>query len=510
MRLRRLALLEDFKSLSAFDKDFRGPLTSVDAVAPVCFAGLNGSGKSNVIELLAEIFCYLELLHLDYEKLSDNARKTDLRFVIEFDLAPSDSLTRQVRIRKDSTRPPSFFEINDEGEEKELISKTEQVKVLPNRILGYSSGLNETISAVFGRNQYWYSKEVGEAAISNSKQRVAHTRTLYMDYDSNAPIVVANYLFATEEEKRLFQDHVRITDVHSFRIVVHLKRPNKTAIETTPEINNNIERLKACATVTWHDEGQNLWTFDYFVNEATRAAFLHQFKSASQLFVALYKLWLLNSLALDGESRKFYTRPTVQKGLIERPPTVPLKDKILALTKLRLRIQKPTRVIDYAAISDGEHQFLHVFGTILMFAEPNTLFLLDEPETHLNPKWRVDFVRTLNQIAEERNQEFVVSTHSPFLISDCRQANTYHFTRHDNEIRINQVRFETFGSSFDYLLSELFDIPAMISNQAIEELKTIIQRGDLKEMLAAVPRFGESLEKRFLFEKIETVLEDKN
>ena len=32
-------------------------------LSPKIFAGLNGSGKSNFLELLAEIFYYLELFH---------------------------------------------------------------------------------------------------------------------------------------------------------------------------------------------------------------------------------------------------------------------------------------------------------------------------------------------------------------------------------------------------------------------------------------------------------------
>jgi len=502
MRLRRLRLLNDFKSLTAFDHEFRGPQKAVKAVAPVCLAGLNGSGKSNVIEAISEIFCHLELTLLDYEEVTTRAKETELRFEIDYDLQIAGHDPRRIRIRKDSKQGARFYDLTDEDEEQEMTAWEEQVGSLPTRILGYSSGLNETISAVFGANQYWYSEEVGQAARTDRSRNVDHTRTLYMDYDNNAAIAVVNYLFASEDEKQLFRERVRIDDVHSFRIAVHLKRPNGKAVETTPEIDDSVKRLKRCAAVAWYDEGQLLWTFDFFVNDATRNAFLDQFKSASQLFVTLYKLWLLNSLALDRESRRFYTRPTVRKGLIERPPTVPLQDKIFALTRLRLRIEKPRCVIDYAGISDGEHQLLHVFGTITMFKEPNTLFLLDEPETHFNPKWRVDFIHTLNQIAEKREQEFVLSTHSPFLISDCRQANTFQFRRDNGDISVKQVSFETFGASFDYLLAQLFDLPAMISNQAIEELREIIHRDNLQEMLAAVPRFGDSLEKRFLYEKI--------
>ena len=49
------------------------------------------------------------------------------------------------------------------------------------------------------------------------------------------------------------------------------------------------------------------------------------------------------------------------------------------------------------SLSDGEHQLLHTLGLCLLFKNTQSLFLLDEPETHFNPDWRANFVTRLDQ-----------------------------------------------------------------------------------------------------------------
>ena len=67
MRLKELELLSEFRGLPAgytisFNKTSsrENTETGVANFEPICLVGLNGSGKSNILEVLAEIFYYLE------------------------------------------------------------------------------------------------------------------------------------------------------------------------------------------------------------------------------------------------------------------------------------------------------------------------------------------------------------------------------------------------------------------------------------------------------------------
>jgi type I restriction enzyme S subunit len=506
IKLIRLKLDGEYKALLNFDQRFRVEGETRSALSPVCLVGLNGSGKSNLIEALSEIFCYLELINLPYEGITHRAKQKDLDFEIEYELPGKGSQSvRFVKVSKQGNQPPTFIErVGDE--ETQVIGDAAQLAVLPTWIIGYSSGLNETISIPYFKTKAFYSEDVRNRAfnISKREQRTetfTESRTLFMDYDSNAAILIANYIFGSRNQLDVFRERIRIDDIASFDVVIRLKYGGNKPVKLTAELAEYIRKLRECASNSVEDADKQS-TLSYEVDAKTRQKIRDRFDSAKDFFIALYKLSLLNALALKGEDRKFYLRPDVKEGLLERPPTVSKSDKIFDIDRLKLKLTEPSKVIDYAGISDGEHQFIHIFGTIKLFDDSGTLFLFDEPETHFNPRWRREFVELLNAVSATEKQEFVISTHSPYIVSGCRKENVFKFERKGDRAFCLPVDFETYGSSFEYLLTKLFDLDSLISKQAFEEMRNVIKSKDLNKLEAAVNDFGESFEKRFLFEEI--------
>jgi type I restriction enzyme S subunit len=512
MKLISLETEGDYKSLRNFNQTFRIDDGSNTSLSPICLVGLNGSGKSNLIELLSEIFCYLELSNLPYERLPLRAKQTDLRFKIEYDLRVGKSKEiRRIQVNKLDAGPPIYTEIT-KGVEKTIEGSKSQLEVLPAWVIGYSSGLNETVSVPYFITKAFYSEEVRNQAFDESdlnQQAIADARTLFLDYESTAAILLSNYLFSNETQLEPFRQHIRIEDVASFKINIQLTYGSKKQVKLTKELENAIALLQECASEVHSDKGGDRITFTYNVTRKTKSAFRKYFVDAKSFFNAIYKLSLLNALALKSDERKFYLREDVKEGLVERPPTVSKEDRIFDIEHLQLQLTEPKKIIDYAGISDGEHQFIHIFGTVKLFDEAGCLFVFDEPESHFNPQWRRHFVQILDDMPSTRNQEFVISTHSPFIVSGCRGENVFKFERKGDVALCKRVDFETFGSSFEFLLTELFDLKALISEQAFEELKGVLQSNDLNKLEAAVSHFGESFEKRFLFEKIARIKNKK-
>lgn len=248
MRLLRFKLNGSYRSLQDFDQTFREPDGVRQSIEPICFVGLNGTGKSNVIEAISEVFCYLELKFLPYKSVPKKAKTSDLNFEIEYEL-PRDKRkgNRHILISTLDSKEPAFFEII-EGEKKEIDNIDNKLSALPSRVVGYSSGLNEVISVSFLRNQSYYSQEVREQAFYNRhSDPVIHTRTMYMDYESNAAIVLANYLFRPKNQLALFKRLLRIEDISSFRLGIQFKPPRKSRVKTTPEIDKYVESLRKCS-----------------------------------------------------------------------------------------------------------------------------------------------------------------------------------------------------------------------------------------------------------------------
>lgn len=75
---------------------------------------------------------------------------------------------------------------------------------------------------------------------------------------------------------------------------------------------------------------------------------------------------------------------------------------------------------EFDQLSEGEKQLLAVVGALQLVNGPDTLVLLDEPDTHLNPQWSWDYPSMLTDAfdTEQRSRSTVLmATHTPIMIS---------------------------------------------------------------------------------------------
>lgn len=511
MRLLSLKINQPYKGLARFDEDFKASDVRQVDLQPICFVGLNGSGKSNIIEALSDIFCYLDLYYLDYEETPKWALLSPLTFDVQY-LIKIDKKKKhsRVKIASKKDKEPLFYLVDDENEEE--LSKEDFRPYLPKRILGYSSGQNETISFPYLRNQGFYANAVAKEAFGKKKQLIPHTRSLLMDYESNALILLSNFLFNKYNELKLFNEFLRISDISSFRVVVNLKLKGKQKpVILTSELREVIEKLIKCSVIHETISEDVHWIIDFVVNKATKNAIKKTFSSAEIFFTSLYKLSLLNALSLTGKERDYYTAKGTKKTLLEQPPAVAKESKVFCVDQLKLKLSAPKTEIDYVGISDGEHQFINTIGTVMLFNAPNCLFLFDEPESHYNPLWRSQFIEILNKVSSSNDQEFVLSTHSPFVISGCRRENVLRFERKGdkNEITCSRPKRETFGNTFERLLTEFFEVEGSISTHSADRIQKIIRTKNIKKMHEAALDIAESPQKRFLYEAILRIEKNK-
>lgn len=496
MKLLSLNIEGKYKSLTNFNYEFKSMDYKYNPMEPICFVGLNGSGKSNIIEVLSEIFCFVELYCLDYGPKW--AKESPLSFELCYTKKNRNKENKVCLISKKGKVPL----LNVDGEDIDPTNRAEIFKWLPDRIVGYTSGDNETISFPFMRNQGFYAGELTSIKDTKTDTLVTHTKSLFMDYDINSLILISNYLFKSSRKLSEFKDFLRIKNVSSFRIKIALEKKGRKKVDTTSELDTIIDKLIKCSLINDYNAKEKTWTLDFVVNDATRKAFKCVFGDVETLFTSLYKLNLLNSLRLTGAERTFYTNKPKKNALIEKPPVVPKEDRAFLVDQLKLHIEKPNKEIDYVGISDGEHQFIHIIGTIMLFEESNTLYLFDEPESHFNPNWRTKFIDILDRCIESKYPELLISTHSPYVVSGCKSHNVVKLMREGEAIIPAEPKINTFGSTFESLLKELFEVKSSISKYSSEELNKVLQENDINSLKKALGDYGESPEKRRLYEAI--------
>ncbi len=541
MKLLRVKLLSEFRGLPKnFELKFNNEYEDLRQLDPVCLIGLNGSGKSNLLEVLSEIFYFLE----DFSK----AKLSDLKkFEKEFGFEIEYLLSRNV------------FNTNKSNDEKEV--KSEQVKILirkevqkspiatwydedeytsaspetfktylPNQIIAYSSGMNELISNPYIKMDFQYLDEFTKLAKDKANlDDEIENKMFFMDYDINKLITISNFLFDKPIEDdygvinlNRVKDEIKIKEIHSFSISIKLRNNEKRPIPLPSFLNIEIENLKKCATIYDEKLFENKqgkyfeYEFYFYVNDVTRTLVKKYFKTAHEFYKTLYFFRLLNNHLISATTQKIIKEANEKVNISALIPKFEEQEKVFNISDIAFRKLHSKEPVYYKQLSDGEHQFLHVFGTLLLMNQSGTLFLFDEPETHFNPDWRSKFVSIINESIKDemipREQELILTTHSPFIVSDCKKENVFKFQRNTRGKILAPINplFETYGASVNKITMQFFGKEETISEFVFNQLISVKDDIDkkkitFKEAQRLLNRFGESIEKMAVDEYIKRV-----
>lgn len=483
MKLQFLKLHNKYRSLEPFEYEFlKHPLLK-DRVDPMCLVGLNGSGKSNFLELLADIFYEVETFFLSEQKLykkdspkyfpySSNKSKEKILFELRYRIAV-EGVDKEIKIeRSSSTLNKIQFFIKEN--KMDLFDSYEYIELdndlarnyIP-LVVSYTSGLNDLLTLPFIDLQDYYAQQVAQEAISTMEavEKIPSPNMLLLNYDSNSSIVISNFLLADQNKIKIFKETLRIEKINSFRIVIRLnKLYGNKKVEVTSELQEYIDNLGDCSSlsdINIDEKKGSEYVFDFVVNNTTKSLFKEKFGTAQKLFEALTKLNLLNTLCVKKDNRILLRKKREKGQLIKFPQTASL-DKVFSIENIELILSKPLVRTEYEKISDGEHQFIHIIGGILLFDEKkptrDLLYLLDEPDTHFNPLWRSDFFYQLQKVLINKSVEFVITTHSPFILSDCHGYNVFKFTRIEDKVTFDRVKIETYGATYENVTENIFEI----------------------------------------------------
>jgi restriction system-associated AAA family ATPase len=240
-----------------------------------------------------------------------------------------------------------------------------------------------------------------------------------------------------------------------------------------------VSALKRCATLSYIDDANDSLVLDYWVNDATRQAFRENFDgSALALFQAFQVLLTLNLYAVS-EVLKADLYTSTSHYVSETVQTLASDQRIMRFKFVRFTKQGVAEPMMLKELSDGEHQLLHSLGLCLLFRDTNSLFLLDEPETHFNPSWRASFISRLQQSLrgkEDIAQEILITTHSPFLISDSKQDKVLVFSKDPatGKVSIKPPGYNTHGASINLITMQTFDKKETIGSSANAQLQEML------------------------------------
>ena len=67
--------------------------------------------------------------------------------------------------------------------------------------------------------------------------------------------------------------------------------------------------------------------------------------------------------------------------------------------------------------SSGEKEIVHFLLAMFALNIKDGMILIDEPELHLHPRWQRIFLGLFRELSKDRNNQFLVATHSPSFVT---------------------------------------------------------------------------------------------
>lgn len=185
--------------------------------------------------------------------------------------------------------------------------------------------------------------------------------------------------------------------------------------------------------------------------------------------------------------------------------------ELIEEVRIRVRLKKNDGSVTFRELSEGEQQLLTVLGLLRFTAEDESLFLLDEPDTHLNPRWSVDYISYLKQFIasgtkQEETSHILLTTHNPLAIAELEreQVQILRMVKEDNQRRVVACYPEMAPRGMGYaaiVTSDMFGIASSLDQPtqllletqrayAAKEHLSVDQQQELDNINAQLDRLG--------------------
>ncbi|BCE00693.1 ATP-dependent nuclease [Marinicellulosiphila megalodicopiae] len=385
MRIKSI-YISDYKNLKDFNLKF-----TTDNFLEI-FVGKNGSGKSNFIEALIEIFRHLYELHLTvpYEISFD--------YTIEYIIDGN-----AVIIQYNFTN--NILLIN--GVERATLGQT----IMPENILIYYAGQNEIINNTLNAYEINFSKRIISADINESRKFIG-INSSYKDIF----LTVISLMDTNSKLKKFILNKLGI-QILGNDLKVKLKRPlyasrrnaNTFNIESNDDINEYwkltgasksfLKKLEGC---TLKESNNGLRTEGYLSDTDT------------------YQLYF----SIESIQREFSGfAPLEFFKAFDNLKTLGILESLSISMTL-----KNDQEIHSSSFSDGQFQTIYLFAVTEIFKNSNCITLLDEPDSFLHPEWQAECVGQLQNITDQAkytNHVLMTSHSAVTLIKNIDQRVRY-------------------------------------------------------------------------------------
>lgn len=124
---------------------------------------------------------------------------------------------------------------------------------------------------------------------------------------------------------------------------------------------------------------------------------------------------------------------------------------------------------------------IKILGMLGVSKTEDCLVLMDEPDAHMNPKWKYEIKDTMDKSLESAiNTQAIIATHDPLVINGVSKEFIRIFTHDQTRVNDNRYYFtqvitpteNTEGLGVDGLLqSEYYGLPSVLDNETKQKME---------------------------------------
>ena len=429
--------IPNYRNLRNFEINFdEGQSTTV-------LLGHNGSGKSNLLEAIVEIF-----RDLDSNKPAPFAYS--MRYICY-------EQTIDVNADPDAARRPSVY-VNGEAISQAEFNKRKD-SLLPAYIFGYYSGWSSRLEKQFDETTRRYYQEV----LRNPEDDMPLRRFFFCRREYSQLVLLAFFLDQDPKAKQLLDDYLKINSFETALFVMNRpwwgdsgKGRRRPAEDVDPRFWNAGGAFRPFLSRLWENSLAPIRN-----TEAVERDIRHRGKSTERLYLFIKNQAQLATLRQQYKSTKLFFANLESLYLCD------LVDEV----RIRVRKKDGSRV-KFSQLSEGEQQLLTVLGLLLFTQDDESLYLLDEPDTHLNPVWTYDYLRLLQENIRAAKGQLILATHDPLMVGSLYKNQVRVMAQEEQTTTAVEPQYDPLGIGIEGLLkSELYGLQSTLAPEILEKLK---------------------------------------
>lgn len=368
--------------------------------------GCNGSGKSNVLEALVSIFRNLDLGEpppFSYELRYRLGQEPSENWIVVNADPARKSLSSQYRIKYSLRNSETLVETEQTIPFARMHrDKSGHAPYLPRYVFAYYSGPSDRLEHYFRkhRTDFYQKLLVNRVDLAGDIRPLFYAKPMHSQF-----VLLAFFLSgANEGERKFLLDELGIAELDSVHFV--MRRPGWSTKK---------------GELFWGASGVVREFLDLLLPHALAPLKITRPEETSltgkNIKNEFFHLFLPSVQVLQDFAGKM--KPDVLFKMLEST----LLSEAISEVSIRVKVKSSEDSLSFRELSEGEQQLLTVLGLLKFTGGHDSLFLLDEPDTHLNPLWAIKYLKFLKDfVPDHKTSHLLMVTHHPLAIAELEKG----------------------------------------------------------------------------------------